>query len=313
VSRSLKVAALVSIGTAALLVAAMRYGRTERAERMLAGVPGSARAVLRIDTRALERSTAANALLGMFLPDEQLSEIEAVCGLDPRLALAEATAWVRGSDEQPIQSIGLLLRGRSTDAATLADCHRALVEARGGSIVRIDSTSGPILASRKRGSAIAALDSRTIVTGSVGTVAEAVAVHRGAAPSLAEGTPLAVLWREVAPGSGIVAIADPPPHWKSAIVRVMGLEQEAAALDHIQTIAVSAGPGSAGTLDLHIDAGDPEGAKQVADVLESWLASSTERLEQDPLELEQPAELSVRNQTVMVTLKIPSPSPDREP
>ena len=99
--------------------------------------------MLRIDTRALERTAAAKMLIGAFVGEEQLSEIEAICGLDPLAALSEATVWVRGPEDQPFQSIGLMLRGRAADAATLAECHRLLVETRGGSIVRLEGPAGP--------------------------------------------------------------------------------------------------------------------------------------------------------------------------
>ena len=164
VSRSLKVAVVVSMAMAVLLFAVVQRGRTLRASRALHELPSTARAVLRIDPRALERTMAAKALLDAFAAEERLSEIEVTCALDPLAALSEATVWVRGPDAQPFQSIGLMLRGRTLGAATLAECHRLLVEGRGGSIVRLEGPAGPFLASRDRRSAIAVLDDRTIVT-----------------------------------------------------------------------------------------------------------------------------------------------------
>ncbi|MFW2387621.1 MAG: hypothetical protein ACN4G0_04755 [Polyangiales bacterium] len=310
-SRSLKVAALVSIATLGLLLAAMHQGRTLRAARLLRDVPGSARAVLRIDTRALERSATADALLAMLVPGEQLSEIESVCGLDPRTALAEATAWVRGSEEQPIESIGLMLRGRAADAVTLADCHRLLVEARGGSIVRIDSASGPILANRSTGSAIAALDARTIVTGSVRTVAEAVAVQRGAIPSLAEGERVAALWPEVAAGAGIAAIVDPPAHWKSAIARVMELDEQDSALDRVETFALSAGPRGGEAVVIHIRADERWNAERLSAVLERWLASPPERIGPEWVQVFNTASFARHDRTIALTLNVASLSASR--
>ncbi|MGB5696253.1 MAG: hypothetical protein WBM46_11405, partial [Polyangiales bacterium] len=178
-TRSIKVAAVVTMAMAGLLFATVQRGRVLQGTRTLRELPSTARAVLRIDTRALERTEAANTLIGTFVPKEQLSEIEAVCGLDPLTALSDVTIWVRGSDDQPLQSIGLMLRGRMVDAVALAECHRLLVEARGGSVVRLDGPAGAFLASQDRRSAVALLDDRTIVTGSVSTVAEAMAVRRG--------------------------------------------------------------------------------------------------------------------------------------
>jgi hypothetical protein len=306
VSRSLKVAALVSISTAGLLFAAMQHARTLRANRVLHQLPSTARAVLRIDTSALEHTPAAKTLLAAFVPDEQLSEIEAVCGLDPIRGLTNVTAWVRGPEEQPFQSTGLMLQGRTVDAEALAECHRLLVETRGGSIVRIDSGAGPLQASRDRQSAIGLLDGRTIVTGSVRTVAEAMAVGRGAVPALAERPLMAELWRKVSMGAGIVAILDPPVHWKSALQRVMKLGSEPSAIEGAQTVAVSVEAGSAQTLELHIVVIDERLAEQDAELIRAWVASPPDSVEPPWTKLLQSARVRVRDRTIVVTLDVSS-------
>jgi len=311
VSRSLKVAALVSISMAALLFAAMQHARTLGANRVLQQLPSTARAVLRIDTNALEHTSAAKMVLAAFVADEQLSEIEAVCGLDPIQALTDVTAWVRGPDEQPFQSTGLMLRGRTVDAATLAECHRLLVEIRGGSIVRIDSGAGPLQASRDRRSAIGLLDDRTIVTGSVRTVAEALAVQRGSVPALAEQPRMAELWRKVSTGAGIVAILDPPAHWKSALQRVVKLDDEASAIERADTFALSVEAGSAQTLEVHIDVIDEGLAEHDAELIRAWVASPSDAVEPPWTELLQSAQVRVRGRTIVVTLDVSSLSDAR--
>ena len=306
VSRSLKVAVVVSIAMAGLLFAAMNHGRTLRASQALRELPGTARAVLRIDTRALERTAAAKMLIGAFVGKEQLSEIEAICGLDPLGALSEATVWVRGPEDQPFQSIGLMLRGRAADAATLAECHRLLVETRGGSIVRLEGPAGPVLASRDRRSAIALLDDRTIVTGSVRTVAEVLAVRRGAAPTLLERSRIATLWPRVNTGASVAAVLDPPEHWKSALERVAKLGDGASAMKGLQSIGLSVEAGSAQTVDVYIEVANPRLAAQDAALIGAWAESPPDSVEPPWAAVLQSARVQVRGSTIEVTLDLSS-------
>ena len=311
VSRSLKVAAVVSIAMAGLLVAVMHHGRTLRASQALRELPSTARAVLRIDTRALERTAAAKTLVDAFVAKEQLSEIEAMCGLDPLAALSEATVWVRGPEDQPFQSIGLMLRGRAVDAATLAECHRLLVEARGGTIVRLEGPGGPLLASRDRRSAIALVDDKTIVTGSVTTVAEAMAVLRGTAPALIERPRIALLWPHVNAGASVAAVLDPPEHWKSALERVAKLGDEASALQGLQSIALSVPSGSEQTVNLYVDVTNEDLAVKDAALIRAWASSPPDAVEAPWTEVLQSARVQVRERTIMVTLDVSSLSATR--
>ncbi|MBW2377787.1 MAG: hypothetical protein JRF55_17720, partial [Deltaproteobacteria bacterium] len=136
------------------------------------------------------------------------------------------------------------------------ECHRLLVETRGGSIVRLAGPAGPVLASRDRRSAIALLDEQTIVTGSVRTVAEVLAVRRGTAPALIERPRIATVWPRVAEGASVAAVFDPPEHWKSALERVAKLGHEASAMQGLQSIALSIESGSAQTVNVYIDVAD---------------------------------------------------------
>ena len=262
--------------------------------------------MLRIDTRALEGTTAAQALVDAFMPEEKLSEIEAMCGLDPLAALSEVTVWVRGPDDQPFQSIGLMLRGRTADAATLAECHRLLVEARGGSIVRLEGPAGPLLASRDRRSAIALLDDRTIVTGSVRTVAEAMAVRLGSAPALIERPRIASLWPQVNAGAGIAAVLDPPEHWKSALERVAKLGNGASTIEGLQSIALSVEAGSAQTVRVYIEVTGAEQADQDAALIRAWAASPPDSVGPPWTDVLRSARVQVRERTIVVTLDVSS-------
>jgi hypothetical protein len=306
VSRSLKVAAFASIATAGLLFAAMQHGRTLRVNRALHELPSTARAVLRIDTRALERTAAAKTLFDAFLAEDQLTEIEGMCGLDPLAALSEVTVWVRGPDDQPFQSIGLMLRGRTVDAATLAECHRTLVEERGGSIVRLDGPAGPFLASRDQRSAIAVLDDYTIITGSVRTVAEAMAVRHGTVPPLIERRRIATLWPRVNAGSSIAAVLEPPEHWMSALKRLTKLFDDPSTTEGLQTVALSVEAGSAQTVKVYIDVTDAELAGQDAKLIRAWFASPPETVEPPWTDVLQSAHVRVRERTIVVTLDVSS-------
>ncbi len=306
VTRSLKVATVVSIATAGLLLAAMEQGRTLRASRALRELPSTARAVLRIDTRALDRTPAARTLVEAFVAEEQLSEIQTICGLDPLAALSEATIWVRGPEDQPLQSIGLMLRGRAADAATLAKCHRLLVETRGGSIVRLEGPSGPVVASRDGRSAIAVLDDRTIVTGSVTTVTEVMAVQRGLSPALLERPRMATLWPRVNAGASIAAALEPPEHWKAALERVAKLGEEASPVQGLQTVGLSVESGSAQTVVVYIDVDDADLAAQDAAVIRAWAASPPKSVQPPWADVLRSARVQVRERTVVVRFDVSS-------
>ncbi len=305
-TRSLKVATVVSIAMAGLLWAAMQYGRTLRASQALRELPSTARAVLRIDTRSLERTAAARALVEAFVAEEQLSEIQTICGLDPLTALSEATIWVRGPEDQPFQSIGLMLRGRTADAATLAECHRLLVETRGGSIVRLEGPSGPVVASRDGRSAIALLDDRTIVTGSVTTVTEAMAVRRGTAPALLERPRMASLWPRVNAGASVAAALEPPEHWKAALERVAKFGNEASAVQGLQSIGLSVESGSTQTVVVYIDVDDADLAAQDAAVIRAWAASPPKSVQPPWTDVLRSVRVQVRERTIVVTLDVSS-------
>ncbi len=305
-SRSLKVAAVVSLSMASLLFGAMQHAKTVQANRLLHQLPSTARAILRIDAAALEDTAAAKVLLAAFVADEQLSEIEAVCALDPMKALSEVIVWVRGPDEQPFQSIGVMLQGRAAGASTLAACHRALVEKRGGSIVRLDGPAGPMLADLDQRSAIAIVDDRTIIAGSVTTVTEAIAVRRGTAPALVERGRIAARWPDLTRGSSISAILEPPEHWMSALERVTKPSDGPSALEGAQTIGLFVESGSAGTATLSIAVGSAELADRDADRIRHWIALPPESVEPPWNNVLRSARVSVRDRTIEVTVDVSS-------
>lgn len=306
VSRSLKVAAVVSIAMVAAIYAALHQGRVARATRALHQLPGTARAVLRIDPVTLQRSAAAQTWMRAFVAEEQLSEIETTCGLDPIADLSEATVWVRGPDSQPFQSFGLMLTGRRVDAAALANCHKLLVEARGESVVRVDVPTGPLLASQDRGSAIAMLDERTVVTGSIRTVAEAMAVHRGLIPPLSERAPIATLWPEVSSGAAIAAVLDPPQHWKAALERIAALGADASALEGIEAIGLAVKRGGVRGTQVHLDVASPKLAAQSAEVIRGWVHSPPEDVQPPWDAVLRSAEVRIAGRRVLVTVDVSS-------
>jgi hypothetical protein len=306
VTRSLKVAAVVSVAMVAVIYAALQRGRTVRATRALNALPSTARAVLRIDPPAVRRSAAARSLVDAFVGADRLSEIEATCGLDPMSDLSEATIWVRGSESQPFQSFGLMLTGRRVDAAGLAECHKLLVEARGGSVVRLEAPTGPVLASDDHRSAIALLDGRTVVTGSVRTVAEAMAVHRGLLPTLGDRAPIAALWPEISPDAAIAAALDPPGHWKTALERAAAFDAEESALQGIEAVGLAVKLGSGRATELVLDVATPELANESAALIRAWAASPPPDVEAPWDAILQTARVTIEGRRIRIAVDVSS-------
>ena len=306
VSRSLKVAAVVSMSMVGLLFAAMQHAKTLRANRLLHQLPSTARAILRIDAASLADTAAARTLLRAFVADQQLSEIEAVCALNPIEALSEVIVWVRGPDDQPFQSIGVMLQGRAANASALATCHRALVEGRGGSVVRLDGPAGPMLANLDQRSAISVVDDRTIIAGSVTTVTEAIAVRRGTAPALVERSLIAARWPLLSRGSSLSAILEPPDHWMSALERVMQRSDGPSALEGAQIIGLFVESASARAVTISIDVSSAELAAQDAERIRHWIAAPPENVEPPWTNVLQSARVSARERTIEVTVDVSS-------
>jgi hypothetical protein len=304
VSRSLKVGAVVSIATLALVYGMVERGQGLRASAPLHGLPSTARAVLRLDTGALRRTPAAALLVEAFVEKERLTEIEKTCAIAPLEALSEITVWVRGPDDQPFQSIGLMLKGRTVDAATLAECHRQLVEGRGGSVVRVDAPMGPLLTSRDRQSAIALVDDRTIVTGSVRTVAETMEVTRGVAPSLAERTAFTALWQKVGPRSAVAAALEPPAHWREALGSVGGISAGRSMLEGVRGLGLTIRSGSERTVELYVDLVDPGAAHRDVGEIEAWLRDPPDSVEPAWAEVLRTAQVQAEGATIRIKLDV---------
>lgn len=276
-SRSLKVGVTVSLATAAMLYGAIEHGRRMRADLPLRELPSTARAVLRVDTSALQRTPAAEALFARFVGRERLTEIQKACGIDPLEALSDVVVWVQGPDDQPLQSVGLMLRGRTVDASRLAECHRTLVEARGGSVIRFDAPMGALLVSRDRRSAIARLDDRTVVAGSVQTVAETMEVARGIAPPLRDRTAIASLWTRLGRDAAVVAVLEPPAHWREAL-QGLAQEDDRPTLQGLGALGFSISAGSRETAEAEIDFIASEAARRSVKPIERWLHEPPESI-----------------------------------
>ncbi len=305
-SRSLKVAVVVSIATVALLCAMIEHGRTIRATAPLRALPSTARAVLRIDTEALRRTAAAEVLLGTFVAREQLTEIEKTCGIAPLEALSDITLWVQGPDDQPFQSVGLMLKGRSANARRLAQCHRLLVEARGGSVVRLDAPIGPLLTSRDRRSAIALLDDRTVVTGSVQTVAEAMGVAHGVVPALVDRASFAALWGRVSLHSAVAAVIEPPEDWNEALESLGRRDAERSALEGVRAFALAIRSGSKGTVEVHLDVANPEAIHGDTIEIEAWLHDPPDSVEPPWADVLRTGRVREEGQTIQINLDVSS-------
>ena len=306
VSRSTKVAGATAIATVLLLYAIIQHGRTSRAERALHELPKTARAVLRIDAAALADSESARALFDWFVPAERLSEIEVRCGLVPLTALDDATVWVGGPEGEPFQSMGLLLRGRTADAETLAECYRTLVEARGGAIDRVATPTGPLLRSRDGQSALAQVDDRTVVTGSTATVAEFMAVERGVVPPLVEETRFRDIWSRVSVGAAIVGVFVAPPRWQSAFERVGAIGDRASALAGVEGLGLTTRAKTPTALTVVLEVTDSEVARRDAALMEVWLEAPPDTVEPYLVDLARSAQIHVDGALITLTLDVSS-------
>ena len=289
---------------AAAIFLAVERGRKLRASRALGELPTTARVVISLDTKALRKSASAGILVDAFLDESQLSDIEAKCQLDPIRDLAEIVVWVRGSEARPLESFGVQLEGREIDSQAIAECHAALVGERGGSVVRVEAPTGPVLASEDRRSALAVIDDRTVVTGSVQTVGEAMAVRRGLLPSLGEREVIAEVWQEIRRDAALAAILDLPSHWKAALGRIPPFDAEPSWLDAVRTISVSAKTGAETTATLRMDAETPEMALDVAERFEEWAMHPPEGMEPPWTRVLESAQVSTHGATAIVTLDV---------
>lgn len=304
VSRSIRLALAISLVVGVVIYGALEQGQTLRASRALRELPSTVRFVLAIDPGALETSASARALVEAFVGVEQLSDIEATCDLDPMRDLSELVLWVRGSEREPFESFGLSLTGKTVDAAAIAECHRLLVDARGGSVIRLEAPSGPLLASDDRRSAIALVDERTVITGAVRTVAEAMAVRQGRLPALEERSRVAEVWPRVRRGAALAAVFDPPAYWKTALERIPAFGADPSALEGIETVALSAKRGSETTIDVLVDASTPELAERNAEIIRSWVDEPPADVEPPWTEVLRSARIRVEGVRVIATLDV---------
>ena len=244
-------------------------------------------------------------------PEGQLGEIEMSCGINPVVDLAEATLWVRGSEREPFQSFGLMLTGARVDAARIAGCHEQLVHARGGSVARFDAPTGPLLASDDLGSAIALVDDRTVVTGAVRTVAEAMAARRGLLPSLSERPAIAGVWPRVRARSTIAAALELPSHWQAALREIRTFEAVSSALQGIDAIGLAAKPTEHPVAEVHLHAATAGLAAESAALIRTSAANPPDGVEPPWDELLRSAKVDVDGHYIVVHVDLSSLSAHR--
>lgn len=306
VSRSIKVAGVAAIVTVALLSVVIVHGRRLRAEQALRELPKTARAVLRIDTAALAGSESARALFDWFVPAERLSEIEARCGLAPLTALRDVTIWVGGPDGEGLQSIGLLLRGRTADAETLASCYQTLVEARGSVVERVTTATGPLLRSRDGLSVLSQVDEYTVVTGSADTVSEFLGVAQGLVSPLAEEALFREMWSSVATGAAIAGAFVAPPRWQSAFERIGAIGGDESALAGVEGVGLTTCANVPSALTLVLDVADAAVARRNASLMEAWMESPPDTVEPYVVDLARSAQIQVDGARITLTLDVSS-------
>ncbi|MCZ6805922.1 MAG: hypothetical protein O7F08_03140 [Deltaproteobacteria bacterium] len=303
-SRSTRVGGGVAIATIVLLYAIIEHGRTLRAERALHVLPKTARAVLRINPSALANSESALALFDWLVPAERLSEIEARCGLDPLAALSDVTVWVGGPEGESFQSVGLLLQGRTVDSETLAECYRTLVEARGSAIDRVATSTGPLLRSRDGRSALAQVDEHTVVTGSTDTVAEFMAVGRGAVAPLFEEARFRDIWSRMAIGAAIAGAFVAPPRWQSAFERIGAVSDQASALAGVEGLGFTTEAEIPTAITVVLDVKDSDIARRDVALMEVWMESPPDTIEPYWVDIARSAQIEVDGALITLTLDV---------
>ncbi len=303
-SRALRVGVVATLATILLVYVAVERGTRIRAREVLEQLPETAHAVLHVEIEALERSPAAALLFEALVPREQLTEIEAVCGITPLTALRDITLWIRGPQDEPFQSVGLLVRGGSADAARLVDCHRALVESRGGTLVRLDFPSGSLLSTRDRTSALAVLDSRSVVTGSAPTVLEALRVRTGSTPALVRRASVASLWPRVSRHATVAALLEPPPHWKEALQDAPLLDDWSTMIGSLGILGLSIRAGSDRMVEAFVELGDREAARRGARSIEAWLHDPPDAIEAPWRDVARTATLEVDDTMAVIRIDL---------
>lgn len=287
-----------------LLCVLIEHGRTLSSERALYQLPRTARAVLRIDAAAMAKSESAQAVFDWFVPAERLSEIEARCGLAPLASLNDAIVWVGGPDDEPLQSIGLLLRGRTADAETLANCYQTLVEARGSTVDRVPTPTGPLLRSHDGQSALAPVDAHTVVTGSADTVFELLEVGRGTLEPLVEDERVRDIWSRVAPGAAIAGVFVAPPRWQSALERIGAIGDRASALSGVESLGLSSRASVPTAFAIVLELADAAVARRDAALMEVWKESPPETVEPYLAELLRSAQIQVDGARITLTIDV---------
>ena len=288
----------------AALGALFDHGRRLGARRALYLIPDTARAVLRIDTEALARSEAGQALVAQLVPERELSELEAHCGLQPLTDFRELTIWGGGPDGRSFRSVGLLLRARDADAETLAECYRTLVEARGGTLIRTQTPSGPVLASSDGRSAFARVGAERVVTGSPSTVAELLAVVRGEARPLAKQRDFLKLWSSLGGDGAITGVFLPPQSWRSALERAGRIGAGVSAVSGVEAVGLVTGVPKQREAKLLLRTSDQDTARRDATLIEVWASDPPDTLPKGWAVAIRSAEISVEANVITVTVDL---------
>lgn len=303
--RAIQVAIPTALATLALLWFLVEQGRTNETERVLGQLPSTAKAVVRVNVASIAEEPAWRSRLDALLGEDQWSDIEAECGIDPTTALDELVLWAGGPDDEPFQTLGLLIRGSSIDAEGFAQCYRQLVEARGSEVTRLPTARVPVLGSTDGRSALAEVDDHTVVTGSASTVAEFLAVAGESAPSLEKSPEFESMWSR-AHGGVITGAFIAPPRWQTAIARIGAINEDASALEGVEAIGLRTDPRAPGVLTLLFDVRDEGTARRDAALIEVWAQSNPDTVPASWRDALRAADVSATGTELRVALDLAS-------
>lgn len=302
----MKVAIPTALATLLAIWSLVEEGRTTRRDQLLHQLPSTAKFVVRVDVPALEEHPSALAVLHAFAADDQLSVIEVECGIDPRAALDELVIWAGGPDDQPFQTVGLLITGRDVDAETFAECFQTLVEARGSEVTRLPTTDGAVLGSTDGRSALAEVNARTIVTGSSATVAEFLAVERGVTPSLVGDLEFRSVWARVSEGA-LAGVFVAPVRWRDAIARVGAINDQTSALAGVKAVGLTTARSLPDRVTVLLDVEDEDVARRDAALIEVWAESRPETIPETWHDVVRSADIETKGPEVRVALDLTGP------
>ena len=127
-----------------------------------------------------------------------------------------------------------------------------------------------------------------------------------ARPALEERASIASLWSEVSPGAAIVAVVEPPSHWKAAFARVGDVERKSPTLEQVEALGVAVGRAHGDEAVVRVRASSSEGAERVAATVAEWVKTPPTSIEPPWDSVLETGEVTRHGRDVVVRLDVSS-------